>query len=162
LTMAAVTRRAAEFGTLKAMGWRSRRIVGQVLGESATIGVIGAVAGVALGFVGAGIISLVAPSLSATVGGGGSGGGFAGRAGTGRTFAGGSTTGGRGFSGGGRVLIGAQNLTHKVAVPLHPSVSVAVIALAIVLAVGGGVLAGLFASWRIARLRPVAALARVA
>ena len=28
LTMAAVSRRAREFGTLKALGWRSRRIVG--------------------------------------------------------------------------------------------------------------------------------------
>ena len=41
LTMSAVSRRVREFGTLKALGWRSRRIVGQVLGESITIGIIG-------------------------------------------------------------------------------------------------------------------------
>src|SRR5215470_5656665 len=41
LTMSAVSRRVREFGTLKALGWRSRRIVGQVLGESVTIGIIG-------------------------------------------------------------------------------------------------------------------------
>src|SRR6202022_3667179 len=34
LTLAAVARRVREFGTLKALGWRTRRIVGQVLGES--------------------------------------------------------------------------------------------------------------------------------
>ena len=52
LTMAAVTRRVREFGTLKALGWRSRRIVGQVMGESIAIGIIGGVVGVALGFAG--------------------------------------------------------------------------------------------------------------
>ena len=41
LTMAAVTRRVREFGTLKALGWRSRRIIGQVLGESIAIGIVG-------------------------------------------------------------------------------------------------------------------------
>ena len=41
LTMAAVSRRVREFGTLKALGWRSRRIVGQVMGESLAIGVLG-------------------------------------------------------------------------------------------------------------------------
>ena len=39
-----------EFGTLKALGWRSRRIVGQVIGESFVIGVRGAVLGVGLGY----------------------------------------------------------------------------------------------------------------
>ena len=39
LTLAAVARRAREFGILKAIGWRSRRVIGQVLGESAAIGV---------------------------------------------------------------------------------------------------------------------------
>jgi putative ABC transport system ATP-binding protein len=38
LTMAAVSRRVREFGTLKALGWRSRRIVGQVMGETLVIG----------------------------------------------------------------------------------------------------------------------------
>ena len=47
LTMAAVARRVREFGTLKALGWRSRRIIGQVMGESIAIGIIGGAAGVA-------------------------------------------------------------------------------------------------------------------
>ena len=41
LTMAAVARRVPEFGTLKALGWRSSRIVSQVLGESVVTGIIG-------------------------------------------------------------------------------------------------------------------------
>ncbi|HEV2260256.1 MAG TPA: ABC transporter permease, partial [Streptosporangiaceae bacterium] len=40
LTMAAVARRVPEFGTLKALGWRSSRIVTQVLGESVTTGIL--------------------------------------------------------------------------------------------------------------------------
>jgi putative ABC transport system permease protein len=49
-----------------------------------------------------------------------------------------------------------------VSVPLHPSVTVGVIILAVVLAVAGGLLAGVLGSWRIAGLRPADALARVA
>jgi putative ABC transport system ATP-binding protein len=45
-------RRVPEFGTLKALGWRSSRIVTQVLGESVTIGILGGLAGVGLGFAG--------------------------------------------------------------------------------------------------------------
>ena len=68
LTMAAVSRRVREFGTLKALGWRSRRVVGQVMGESFVIGVGGAVLGAALGYGGAALIDALAPKLTATVG----------------------------------------------------------------------------------------------
>jgi putative ABC transport system permease protein len=67
LTMAAVARRVREFGTLKALGWRSRRIIAQIMGESAVIGVVGAVAGIALGFGGAALVNAIAPKLTATV-----------------------------------------------------------------------------------------------
>jgi putative ABC transport system permease protein len=67
LTMAAVARRAAEFGTLKALGWRTRRITAQVLGESAVMGAAGAALGVGLGFAGVAITATLAPKLSATV-----------------------------------------------------------------------------------------------
>ena len=99
LTMAAVSRRVREFGTLKALGWRSRRIIGQVMGESVAIGIIGGVAGVVLGVAGAALVVKLAPPLSASVGqttgsatpggartfgGGGFGGGAPGGAGRGR------------------------------------------------------------------------------
>ncbi len=145
LTMAAVARRAAEFGTLKAIGWRTRRIVAQVLGESVAMGIAGAAAGTGLGFAGAAIIAAVAPKLSATVGG---------------------ITGPQASLPAGAhaatLVGGAAAQTHTVSVPLHPSVSPGVIVLAVILAVAGGLLAGIFGSWRIARLRPADALSRVA
>src|SRR5262249_8951234 len=67
LTIAAVARRVREFGTLKALGWRSRRIIAQVMGESVAIGVIGGAAGVGLGFAGTAIITAIAPKLSASI-----------------------------------------------------------------------------------------------
>jgi putative ABC transport system permease protein len=150
LTMAAVARRVAEFGTLKALGWRTRRIVAQVLGESVAMGIAGAAAGVGLGFAGAAIISAVAPTLSATVPG--SSGAF--------SLAAGQAVG-PGPAGGVPHSPGSTT-SHVVAVPLHPSVTVAVIVLAVILAVAGGLLAGSLGSWRIARLRPADALSRVA
>ncbi len=68
LTMAAVSRRVREFGTLKALGWRSRRIIGQVMGETLVIGVVGGAAGIALGYAGAALVSALVPPLSATAG----------------------------------------------------------------------------------------------
>jgi putative ABC transport system permease protein len=149
LTMAAVARRVPEFGTLKALGWRSRRIVGQVLGESVSTGIVGGLAGVGLGFAGVAIIDQVAPKLSATI-----------------PSAGGATgpsthvIGGGAGPGGSLVSPAASHAT--IAVPMSASVTVGAIALAVLLAVAGGLIAGSFGGWRAARLRPAAALARVA
>jgi ABC-type antimicrobial peptide transport system permease subunit len=49
-----------------------------------------------------------------------------------------------------------------VAVHLSAAVSTNVILLAVLLAVAGGLIAGIFGGWRAARLRPAAALAKVA
>ena len=68
LTLSAVSRRVREFGTLKAIGWRSRRIVGQVMGESVTLGLIGGVIGVGLGFAGAELVTKLSKPLTATPG----------------------------------------------------------------------------------------------
>jgi putative ABC transport system permease protein len=67
LTIAAVTRRVRELGTLKALGWSGKRIITQVMSESLAIGVIGAAMGIALGFAGASLVNAIAPRLSATV-----------------------------------------------------------------------------------------------
>jgi ABC-type antimicrobial peptide transport system permease subunit len=160
LTMSAVSRRVREFGTLKALGWRTRRVVGQVMGEALTMGLIGGAAGVVLGFAGARLVSALAPPLTATTslstrvpsgagsfgppGGGGFGGG------------GGAPSGGGGFRG----LAAAGS--HTVSVPLDTSVTLSVVLLAVLLAIAGGLIAGSFGGWRAARLRPAAALAQVA
>ena len=68
LTMAAVSRRVREFGTLKALGWKSRRIIGQVMGEAVALGILGGVIGIGLGFAGAELVSRLSPKLSAVVG----------------------------------------------------------------------------------------------
>jgi putative ABC transport system permease protein len=66
LTVSAVSRRVREFGTLKAIGWRSRRIIRQIMGEALVIGLIGRAAGVALGYAGAALVQSLAPPLTAT------------------------------------------------------------------------------------------------
>ena len=149
LTMAAVARRVPEFGTLKALGWRSGRIVSQVLGESVSTGIIGGALGVGLGFAGVAIIDKIAPKLSATVPSATSGGLQTQVAGPGGT--------------GGPVTGGGPAVSHAtIAVPMSASVTVGAIVLAVLLAVAGGLLAGSFGGWRAARLRPAAALTRVA
>ena len=149
LTLAAVARRTPEFGTLKALGWRGSRIVSQVLGESLLTGIAGGVAGIGLGFAGVAIIDAVAPKLSATIG--------SPTANNGPQLAG---------PGGGPIVhsaqLGQQTGQGTVSVPMSASVTIAAIGLAVLLAVLGGLLAGSFGGWRAARLRPVAALAKVA
>jgi ABC-type lipoprotein release transport system permease subunit len=166
LTMSAVSRRVREFGTLKALGWRSRRIVGQVLGESITIGIIGGLGGIVLGFAGAALVSRIAPPLTATTGlatGTATPGGaraFAGGGPPGGGFGGGSGGGGGGGGGGGFRRL-AADAGNAVTVHLNAEVTLAAVALAVVLAIAGGLIAGGFGGWRAARLRPADALARV-
>ncbi|HEY3956570.1 MAG TPA: ABC transporter permease [Streptosporangiaceae bacterium] len=148
LTMAAVTRRVREFGTLKALGWRSRRIIAQVMGESMVTGLAGGAAGVGLGYAGAALIDKLAPPLSASIGPGASGG-------TGNPP---GPAPGSAASGALKALAGGP---HTVSVSLNAPVTLGVIGLAVLLAVAGGLLAGSFGGWRAARLRPAAALARV-
>jgi putative ABC transport system permease protein len=161
LTMAAVTRRVREFGTLKALGWRSGRITGQVMGESIVIGILGGAAGVALGFAGAALVSKLARPLTASLGattGSATPGGA-------RTFGGGQggfggPPGGSGAGPGGFFGRAAAD-THNVVVHLSAPVTIGAVVLAVVLAIAGGLIAGTFGGWRAARLRPAAALSRV-
>ena len=161
LTMSAVSRRVREFGTLKALGWTSRRVVRQVMGEALVIGVVGGVVGVGLGFLGAALVGQFAPTLTASLPpstGSATPGGA-------RTFGGGGFGGG-GFGGGGgapgggaaRFLRGAAPTVN---VHLSAPVTVGAIVAAVLLAIAGGLIAGGFGGWRAARLRPAAALARV-
>jgi putative ABC transport system permease protein len=143
LTLAAVARRVREFGTLKALGWRSARIIAQVIGESVVIGIVGGAIGVGLGFAGAAVITSAAPKLTAVY-----------PTSTGQHF--------QTASGAGGPVSFSPTVNHTVAVPMSASVTAGAILVAVLLAVAGGLLAGSFGGWRIARLRPADALTRVA
>ncbi|HEY1702026.1 MAG TPA: ABC transporter permease [Trebonia sp.] len=148
LTIAAVSRRVREFGTLKAIGWTSGRIIRQIMGEALVIGVIGGVVGIGIGYGAAAIVQAVAPPLSASTGG------------TSTGASGAGTGGGFGASGGG-FAHSAASTAHTVTVHLTAPVSLEAVGLAVVLAIAGGLIAGLLGGWRAVRLRPAAALSRV-
>ena len=139
LTMSAVSRRVREFGTLKAMGWRSRRIIRQIMGEALVIGIAGGAAGVAIGYGAAALVDALAPPLTATT----------------------ATTASAAGGPGGRFARPATSAAHTVSVHLTAPVTLGAVALAVVLAITGGLIAGSLGGWRAVRLRPAAALARV-
>ncbi|MGP4112494.1 ABC transporter permease [Streptomyces sp. 4N509B] len=148
LASSAVSRRVREFGTLKAMGWSRRRVTGQVMSESLVTGVVGGAAGLGLGLLAAWVVTVVRPGLTAEL-----------------------TAPGLGGGGGLRVLGpggpssppgGADAGGQSVDIGLTAPVSVSMLAIAVGLAVAGGLVAGSFAAWRAARLRPADALRRVA
>jgi ABC-type antimicrobial peptide transport system permease subunit len=141
LTSSAVSRRVREFGTLKALGWKSGRVTRQVVGEAMVNGLLGGALGIAVGLAGAYVVTAVSPTLQAQLGGGG------GVAGPG---------GGGGFGGPGR-----QAAAKTLDVALTAPVSVTTVVLAVGLAVTGGLIAGAFGGWRASRLRPADALRRV-
>ena len=146
LTTAAVRRRVREFGTLKSLGWRTRRIVAQIMAESLVTGVAGAAVGIGLGFVGAALIEAIAPTLTATV----------------ALNPGSTPPQGALINGGSLKTLTLPGGVHTISVHLHATVGATTILLAVVLAIGGAVLAGALGSWRAARLRPAHALVRVA
>jgi putative ABC transport system permease protein len=176
LTMSAVSRRIREFGTLKALGWKSRRVVGQVMGESIAIGIVGGAVGVGLGFLGASLVGKFTTPLTATLGTGNTGsatpGGSRFFGGGSSGFPGGGTGGtGGGFPGGGTgggtnpfrgAFTNPARTADTVAVHLTAPVTISVVIIAVVLAILGGLIAGGFGGWRAARLRPAAALTKVA
>ncbi|MFB7276195.1 ABC transporter permease [Streptomyces hydrogenans] len=148
LTSSAVSRRVREFGTLKALGWKSGRVTRQVVGEALVNGVIGGALGIAVGLAGAYAVTAVSPTLTAELGASASG--FGGRG------------GGMGFGGG----AGGPGMTRTAAgrsvdIALTAPVSLTTVGLAVLLALVGGLVAGAFGAWRASRLRPADALRRV-
>lgn len=88
LTSSAVSRRVREFGTLKALGWKSGQVTRQVVGEALVNGLMGGVLGIAVGLAGAYVVTAISPTLTAQLGGSGGGGGGGGMfAGPGRQAA---------------------------------------------------------------------------
>lgn len=139
LTSSAVSRRVREFGTLKALGWRSGRVTRQVIGEALVNGLMGGVLGIALGLAGAYAVTAVSPTLTAQLG----------------------STGGGAGRGGGMGGPGRQTASKALDIALTAPVSLSVILMAVGLAVAGGLIAGAFGGWRASRLRPADALRRV-
>ncbi|MFJ8635820.1 ABC transporter permease [Streptomyces sp. NPDC093568] len=141
LTSSAVSRRVREFGTLKALGWKSGRVTRQVVGEAVVNGLLGGALGIALGLAGAYVVTAISPTLEAQLGGGTGGG-----------------PGGGGLGGGGPMR---QTASSTLDVALTAPVSLTTVALAVGLAIAGGLIAGAFGGWRASRLRPADALRRV-
>jgi putative ABC transport system permease protein len=137
LTVSAVSRRVREFGTLKAIGWNSERIIRQIMGEALVIGVIGGAAGIGIGYGAAAIVQAVAPPLTAS------------------TISASQAAGRTGFAPSG------ASAAHTVSVHLTAPITLGAVALAVVLAIAGGLIAGSVGGWRAVRLRPAAALSRV-
>ncbi|MER5433811.1 ABC transporter permease [Streptomyces sp. NPDC002588] len=140
LTSSAVSRRVREFGTLKALGWPSRRVTRQVVGESMVNGLLGGALGIALGLAAAYAVTAISPKLTAELGNTGGGG-----------------PGGPGGGGG----PGGQSASNTMEIALSAPVSVTTIALAVGLAVAGGLIAGAMGGWRASRMRPADALRSV-
>ncbi|MFG2947671.1 ABC transporter permease [Streptomyces adustus] len=141
LTSSAVSRRVREFGTLKALGWPSRRVTRQVVGESMVNGLLGGALGIGLGLAAAYTVTAISPKLTAQLGSSGGGGGMGG-----------------GPGGGGP---GQQSAQNTMEIALSAPVSATTIALAVGLAVAGGLIAGAMGGWRASRMRPADALRSV-
>lgn len=124
LTSSAVSRRVREFGTLKALGWPSRKVTRQVVGESIVNGLLGGVLGIALGLGAAYTVTAISPKLTAELGSTGGGGGMGGGPGGGGP--------------GGQAASAAKN---TIDIALTAPVSLTTIALAVGLAVTGGLIA---------------------
>ncbi|BBC36987.1 Membrane protein [Streptomyces graminofaciens] len=144
LTSSAVSRRVREFGTLKALGWPSRKVTRQVVGESIVNGLLGGALGIALGLGAAYTVTAISPTLKAELGNaaGGMGGG----------------PGGGGPGGGGAP---GQQASNALEIALSAPVSLSTIALAAGLAIAGGLIAGAMGGWRASRMRPADALRSV-
>ncbi|MFD9034664.1 ABC transporter permease [Streptomyces sp. NPDC059567] len=147
LTSSAVSRRVREFGTLKALGWKSGRVTRQVMGEALVNGLIGGALGIAVGLGGAYLVTAISPTLTAELGAG--------------ALNSGGPGGGRMMGGPGMTAAREGAAGNTLDIALTAPVSVTTVGLAVVLALGGGLVAGGFGAWRASRLRPADALRRV-
>ena len=144
LTLASVTKRIRELGTLKALGWSQRLVVRQVSGEALLQGLLGGLLGIVVGVAGALLIEAAAPTLKATFAESASqGGAFLGRGGGGGPF--------------GQGAVEPQSTTVEVGAPISVSLMLAAVGLALL----GGLIAGAVGGLRAARLRPADALRHI-
>jgi ABC-type antimicrobial peptide transport system permease subunit len=141
LTLSSVTKRVRELGTLKALGWRQWLVVRQVSGESVLQGLLGGLAGIALGVGAAALIGVFSPTLHATV----------------AQAADQAASGPRVFSpfGQGSIQVGSTTVS------LGAPIGIGVLFLAVALAIAGGLVSGAVGGMRAARLRPAEALRHI-
>jgi ABC-type antimicrobial peptide transport system permease subunit len=139
LTLSSVAKRVREIGTLRAIGWSKGRVVRQVLAETIGIGLLGGIAGVAVGFAAAAAVGAFSPALTAST--------------TGVPTFGSSSVSG---------LLGIQSTAATSStVTLHAPVHLTTLLLGVAFAVIGGLIAGTIGGWRAARLAPAEALRNV-
>ena len=137
--LTSVIERTKEIGILKALGTSSRGIMLTFIAEALVVGiaggVLGAVAGVGMSYL---IINLLSRSTLG-LGGGGGGGALVSFAGRGAT---------------------ASASSASTTLTITPAITPELLGLAVVLAVGVGVVGGLLPAWRASRMNPVEALRR--
>lgn len=150
LTLASVSKRVREIGTLKALGWTQWTVVRQISGESVLQGALGGVIGALVGLAGAAAVNAYGWTLKATVAGASQS--------TQNGFGGGPPGGGGGF-GLGQAADTVTSGSSLVKITTSPDARL--IIAAITLAVLGGLVAGAVGGLRAARLRPAAALRTV-
>lgn len=136
--LTSVIERTKEIGILKALGTSSRGIMSTFIAEALVVGVVGGIGGAA---VGVGLSYLIINLLSRSA---------LGLGGAGRT--------GAAFVSAGRA--GAPVASSSTTLAIAPAITPEILALAMVLAIGVGVLGGLLPAWRASRMNPVEALRR--
>ena len=134
LTLSSVAKRVREIGTLRALGWSRRRVVGQLLVETTGIGVLGGALGIGVGYLASYGVERFSPALTATSSG---------------VAAGASTV---------SALFNQQTAAVTQTVSLTAPITLGTIALGMACALIGGLLAGAIGGWRAARLSPAVAL----
>jgi ABC-type antimicrobial peptide transport system permease subunit len=135
LTLSSVSKRVREIGSLRAIGWSRGRVVRQIIAETLGIGVLGGLAGIAIGVVICLIIGAVGPGLSVSS--------------TGLAVGASKVSG----------LLG-QTTSATVATTVHLTAPIRpfTIVIAFVGALLGGLIAGAAGGWRASRLSPASAL----
>jgi ABC-type lipoprotein release transport system permease subunit len=135
LTLSSVSKRVREIGSLRAIGWSRGRVVRQIMAETLGIGILGGLAGIAIGVVICLIIGAVGPGLSVTSTG--------------------LAVGASNVSG---LLHQATSASVATTVHLTAPIRPFTIVIAFVGALLGGLIAGAAGGWRASRMSPASAL----
>jgi ABC-type antimicrobial peptide transport system permease subunit len=141
LTLSSVAKRVREIGTLKAVGWSRLQVVRQICGEALGQGLLGGVVGIVVGVAGIAVINALGWTLKATV-----------------PAAASTASSGPGF---GLGQAASAITSGSTAVKITAVASIELIAIAVCLAVFGGLFSGAVGGLRAARLRPAVALRTV-